>query len=499
MQRVKVFGGAPETADVDVLGVPVGSGGIVGAALEALDGALDGAIARALASEALHGDEGKQCWIRAGSGGPDVLAIGVGDDATRPRECARRAAGLAVRAAARRRAGSVGCLMTETLAVEPACWAAAAEGLLLGAWSNDEFRSPEQRARRPVSPETGVVIGAPDLLKASGDEIEAAVSGAHLVAAAQNEARRLVNLPGNVATPSYLAEAATRLGESRGLAVQILGPEQLREAGFGALLAVARGSVQEPRFIVIEHAGNGGAPYVLVGKGVTFDAGGISLKPASGMEDMKYDMSGAAAVIGAMQAVADLALPHRVVGLVAATENLPSGDAFKPGDVIRGLSGKSIEVVNTDAEGRLILSDALTYATRYEPKAVVDLATLTGACVIALGHHAIGMMTDSDSLAAELEASGEASGDRVWRLPLWKAYRSQLDSHIADLKNTGGRSAGAITAGYFLKEFAEGMRWAHLDIAGTAWAEEDRGAQPKGATGVGVRLLVEWLRSRDED
>ncbi|MDX1396006.1 MAG: leucyl aminopeptidase, partial [Gemmatimonadota bacterium] len=254
---------------------------------------------------------------------------------------------------------------------------------------------------------------------------------------------------------------------------------------------------EEPKFLILEHEGEGRDPFVVVGKGVTFDAGGISIKPAAGMEDMKYDMSGAAAVIGIMVAAAALGIPQRVIGLIPATENLPSGNAVKPGDVIRGLSGKSIEVINTDAEGRLILSDALTYAQRLSPRAIVDMATLTGACVIALGHHALALLTPSDELAEQLRTAGETADERVWRLPLWSEYRKQLDSDIADIKNTGGRPAGTVTAAWFLRDFVDdGVEWAHLDIAGTAWAEEARGWQPKGAVGVGVRLVHEWLRAR---
>jgi leucyl aminopeptidase len=257
---------------------------------------------------------------------------------------------------------------------------------------------------------------------------------------------------------------------------------------------VARGSAQEPRFVIIEYRGVDEDPFVLVGKGVTFDSGGISLKPASGMEAMKYDMAGAAAVLGAIEGLARLQLPRRVIGLIPTTENLPSGTALKPGDVVKGLSGASIEVVNTDAEGRLILSDALSFACRLNPQAIVDLATLTGACVVALGHHAIGLMASDDDLAAAVEAAGGRCGERVWRLPLWPAYKAQLDSDIADVKNSGGRPAATITAGLFLERFVSAVPWAHLDIAGTAWADEEGAYQPKGATGVGVRLLVEWLR-----
>jgi leucyl aminopeptidase len=275
----------------------------------------------------------------------------------------------------------------------------------------------------------------------------------------------------------------------------------MRAEGMHALLAVAQGSLEEPRFIAIEYSGgtDGAAPLVLVGKGVTFDSGGISIKPAERMEDMKFDMSGAAAVLGAMQGIAELKLRANVVALIPATENLPSGTALKPGDVIRTHLGKTIEIINTDAEGRLILADALSYARRYNPAAIVDCATLTGACVIALGHHAIGIMGNNGALIDQLRAAGQRTGERCWPLPLWDEYREQIDSTIADIKNSGGRPAGSITAGWFLKEFvADETPWAHLDIAGTAYRDEAAPYLRKGAAGVPTRLLIDWVRARAE-
>ena len=364
---------------------------------------------------------------------------------------------------------------------------AAAEGLMLGDFSYDALRAEKTRFGRT----------APSLALIWSEEAaagaEAAASTGRTIADAQNFARDLVSRPGNVATPVRLAEEAEALGE-RGIAVQAWSAEKLREEGFGALLAVSKGSAEPPRFIILEHRGEGGSPIVLVGKGITFDSGGISLKPSKGMEEMKYDMAGAAAVLGAIRALSDLGTSRRVVALIPTAENLPSGNAVKPGDVIRGVSGRSIEIVNTDAEGRLVLSDALSYATRLGPSAIVDVATLTGGCVVALGRHAAGLMSNDDELARALEEASIRSGERVWRLPLWPEYGKQLESDIADIKNSGGREASPITAGYFLKEFVENVPWAHLDIAGTAWADEARAHQPKGATGAGVRLLVEWVR-----
>jgi leucyl aminopeptidase len=288
------------------------------------------------------------------------------------------------------------------------------------------------------------------------------------------------------------------MGKALGLKVTILGPKEMEAEGMGALLAVAQGTEVEPRLIVLEHRGGKKTdpPLVLVGKGLTFDAGGISIKPASGMEDMKFDMSGGAAVLGALYAVAELDLPLNVVGIVPSSENLLSGRAVKPGDVVRTREGKTVEILNTDAEGRLILSDALSYAQTFKPTAMVDCATLTGACVIALGHHASAVLGTDEELVQELRDAGDRSGERCWPLPLWKEYREQLDSPVADLKNIGGRSAGTITAAAFLREFVGEVPWAHLDIAGTAYGEGKLSYQRKGGHGVPTRLLVEWIRGR---
>jgi aminopeptidase A. Metallo peptidase. MEROPS family M17 len=308
-------------------------------------------------------------------------------------------------------------------------------------------------------------------------------------------ARELGNLPGNLCTPSYLAEQAYALAEQYPrLEVEVLDEAQMAELGMGALLSVARGSRQPPNLIVMHNRGapQETKPLVLVGKGLTFDAGGISLKPAAEMDEMKYDMAGGAAVMGALRAVCELDLPLHLIGVVPATENLPDGAANKPGDIVTSLSGQTIEILNTDAEGRLILCDALTYCERFEPEIVIDLATLTGACVIALGKHPAGLFTNDDRLAEELLAAGEAAGDRAWRLPLWEEYQTQLDSNFADMANVGGRDGGAITAACFLSRFTKNYRWAHLDIAGIAWLS----GKEKGGTGRPVALLTHWLLSR---
>ncbi|MFQ5688702.1 MAG: leucyl aminopeptidase [Gemmatimonadota bacterium] len=495
-REVEVRLGGLGVLDADIVAVPIRATAHLPPPVAELDEWLEGALSRLFGRAAFRPADATACFAGIGlKDRPDVLAVGLGEDGEPMIERIRRAAGVAARRAREHGARSLTFLMVEE-PEEVSVWQGAAEGLCLGDWSYDDLFGEERRARRP-EPLARVSLVGLDGGEALGEAIAEAVARGCLLARVQNQARRLVAEPSNVVTPCHLAEYAQSLATRAGLAVRVWGPRQLSEKGFGALLAVAKGSQEEPRFIILEHEGAGGEPYVIVGKGVTFDSGGISLKPASGMEDMKYDMAGAAAALGALEGAARLGLKRRVIGLIAATENLPSGSALKPGDVIKGLSGTSIEVVNTDAEGRLVLSDALSFGCRLGPEAMVDLATLTGGCVVALGRHAIGMMSPDRELAGALEAAGVRSGERVWRLPLWKEYRRQLDSEIADIKNSGGREGSPITGGAFLGQFVSGTSWAHLDIAGTAWAEEDGAYQPKGATGVGVRLLLEWLRDAD--
>jgi leucyl aminopeptidase len=309
-----------------------------------------------------------------------------------------------------------------------------------------------------------------------------------------NEARDLANLPGNICTPTYLAKHARKLSRGNAhLSVTVLEEKKMRELGMGALLSVSAGSHQPAKLIAIQYKGGKASekPYVLVGKGITFDTGGISLKPGAKMDEMKFDMGGAASVFGTLRAVSELGLSLNVVGLVAAAENMPGSRATKPGDVVTSMSGKTIEVLNTDAEGRLVLCDALTYAARYKPATVIDIATLTGACVVALGSHASGLFTNEDTLAEQLLAAGTESHDRAWRMPLWEDYQGQLKSNFADIANIGGPGGGSITAACFLARFTEDYHWAHLDIAGSAWD-----SAPKGATGRPVALLTQYLMDR---
>lgn len=311
-------------------------------------------------------------------------------------------------------------------------------------------------------------------------------------------ARDLVTLPSNQATPTFLAKKAEEVAARSGMRFKLIREPEAKKLGMGAFLAVAQGS-EEPGFMAVldyQPLGEESPPVVLVGKGITFDSGGISIKPAKDMDKMKHDMAGSAAVIGAMQTIAALKLPVRVVAIIPFTENLPSGKAYKPGDVIHSLSGLNIEVINTDAEGRMILADALTYADRYKPQAIIDLATLTGACIVALGDNVAGLLGNNDELQARLQAAAEESGEKVWPLPLWDSYFESMKSEVADLKNVDGRKGGAITAAIFLKQFVpEGVPWAHLDIAGCAWEDKGSSLVPKGATGMGVQLLTRLLQS----
>ncbi|MGD8854612.1 MAG: leucyl aminopeptidase, partial [Gammaproteobacteria bacterium] len=354
----------------------------------------------------------------------------------------------------------------------------------------DELKSEPEPPKRPLRRLTLGVADQSDLPVAKGG-----VRSGIAVANGVDLARVLGNRPGNLCTPSDLATQARELRElHKALRIEVLERKDMEKLGMGALLSVARGSRQPPKLIVIRYAGGekNEKPVVLVGKGVTFDSGGISLKPGQAMDEMKFDMCGAASVFGAMSAAAELELPINLIGVVPATENLPDGDASKPGDVVTSMSGQTIEILNTDAEGRLILCDALTYAKKFDPHVVVDIATLTGACVVALGKHASGLLSNDQDLANQLLSAGQTSGDRAWQLPLWDEYDEQLKTNFADMANIGGRDAGTITAACFLGRFTRDYRWAHIDIAGTAWKTGDA----KGATGRPVPLLMQFLMNQ---
>jgi leucyl aminopeptidase len=370
---------------------------------------------------------------------------------------------------------------------------AVVEGVILGLYRYTPFKTLDREEIREVS-EFTLFAGEDSAVKT----IRNAVKTAEIIAGAVVFARDIVSTPGNAMTPTDLADAARMSSKGRPIRCRVLGPGEMKKLGMNALLGVAAGSDEPPRFIIMEYRGaKASSPFVaLVGKGLTFDSGGISIKPSEKMDEMKSDMAGGAAVIAAVRAAAELGLPVNLVGLVPATENLPGGKAYKPGDILKSLSGQTIEIVTTDAEGRVILADALTYAGRYKPAAIIDLATLTGACIVALGDHVIGMMGKDEGLKQEICEAADFTGERVWELPLWEEYDELIKGDAADYKNSGGRAGGAITAGAFLSKFTGGYPWVHLDIAGPAWLSKDRPYIPKGASGVGVRLLIQFLRNR---
>jgi leucyl aminopeptidase len=372
---------------------------------------------------------------------------------------------------------------------------AAVEGALLGAYEPDRYRTDPKKEDARLEGFAVVVPGG------ANDELEQGLWRGRLVAEAQNWARELAAEPGNRLTPTALAEAAQAMADKRGLACEILDRERMRQLGMGALLGVAQGSAEPPFLIVVRYRPEGApasAPHLgLLGKGVTFDTGGISLKPSEKMEQMRYDMSGGAAVLAAMRAIAELAPPAPVTALVPAVENMPGPRAQRPGDIVTTLSGKTVEVLNTDAEGRLILADAITYARRLGCTHLVDLATLTGAIVVALGHVYTGAFGNSQAWLDRVLAAARAAGEKIWPMPLDEEYLEPLKTPFADLANVGPRAAGAITASRFLREFADPVPWVHLDIAGTAWLEENKPFMPKGPTGVGVRTLVELALAPD--
>ena len=371
---------------------------------------------------------------------------------------------------------------------------AVSEGATLGLYRFTRYKTGDENsdAEEEYPANFEVALSSPE----DEEEARRGIQEGESLAAAATLARDLANEPSNTATPEYLADKAREISEERGMELTVLDRSGIEAEGLTGLATVGRSATNEPRFIVLEHRKGGGAPpVVIIGKAVTFDSGGISIKPSGGMEEMKFDMGGGAAVLGAMEAVGRLDLPLNVVALVPATENLPAGDAYKPGDVLRMHSGKTVEIVTTDAEGRLILADALSYAKRYKPAVVVDCATLTGAAIVALGHHASGLMGNDEDLIAEVQAAGETTGEKAWPLPLFEEYTEQIKGNTADIKNSGGRFGGALTAGAFLKEFAD-YPWAHLDVAGTAFGAKGNAYTPKGGTGTPARLLVEFLMGR---
>ncbi len=428
---------------------------------------------------------------------PRLVVVGAGDEKKLTLDGLRRLAAKTARALDVRGTRDVSVYLAD-LNVRGADVAdkarAVAEGVWLGLYRFDKHRTKKNENRRPLRRVTVMIPSRRDL-----DAAQSAVAEARAVCEGVLLARDLANEPGNVCTPEWLGEQAAALKHPK-LKVTVMDKAAIEKAGLTALLAVNQGSAREPRFIVLEYAGGAkkDAPVALVGKGLTFDSGGISIKPAAQMDEMKFDMCGAAAVLGVFRAATALNLPLNLLGVIASTENMPGGAAYRPGDVITSYKGLTIEVQNTDAEGRLILADALAWAAEKKPAEIIDFATLTGACVIALGSQASGLMGNTARLNRALARAGEESGDRVWELPMYEEYQEQIKSKIADIRNIGGRGAGTITAACFLSRFVDDLPWAHLDIAGTAWNMKGTDLSAPGATGAGVRVAMRHLLRRSE-
>ena len=464
------------------------------AAAKAIDHASNGYLAGILRRGDIEGKLGSCLLLHSVPGTlcERVLLVGLGKERELHEKEYRQAVRASIKALATSGASDVASFLAElTIKKHDIAWKVAqlVEVTLDSAYRFDRMKSKANDAVKVISK---FVINVPqrnDLKKA-----EHGLKQGLAIASGVNFAKDLGNLPPNICTPTYLAEQALALADSHGLQVEVLERAAIEKLGMGCFLGVAQGSRQPPKLIVLQH--NKGKknqkPIVLVGKGITFDTGGISIKPASDMDEMKYDMCGAASVLGTFKAIAEMDLPLNAVGIIPTCENMPDGDAIRPGDVLTSMSGQTVEVLNTDAEGRLILCDALTYAERFEPGAVVDIATLTGACVIALGHHVSGLFSNNDVLAKELMQAGEDALDRAWHMPLWEEYQNQLDSNFADMANIGGRAGGSITAACFLSRFTKKYEWAHLDIAGTAW----KSGKEKGSTGRPVPLLTQFLMQR---
>ncbi len=474
------------------------SGKLKSEQLTQLDQQVAGTFNRATRSKEFTGAKGEFLLLHGGSEtvAERILLVGLGKEADFSLRALRQVTSSTAQYLAKKQLGSF-LLDFPQIPLKKTDLAervqTIAEGLLLADYHYDRYLPKD----KPGQPAALAQVG---LLIADGNPAAAkeAIAAAEAITGGVCFARDLVNAPGNLKSPEYLAMQAVAMAEQVGITAKLLDRRELERQGFGAMLGVAQGSERDPYLIVLEYRGGSEneQPIALVGKGVVFDSGGISLKPGEKMDEMKMDMGGAAAVLGTLQAAAQLKLPVNLLGVVPAVENMPSGTAIRPGDILTSLSGKTIEVLNTDAEGRLILADALTYVARYNPRYVIDLATLTGACIIALGNQAAAVLGNHDGLIRQLLKAGERSGERLWQLPLWEEYVGQIKSDFADVKNTGGRAAGTITAAAFLQAFAAQYKWAHLDIAGMAWAEQGKAGQPKGGTGFGVRMLINYLRDQ---
>jgi leucyl aminopeptidase len=458
----------------------------------AVDGAMGGAISDLIRAGDMRGKLGEFTLVHTFGKlpAPRVIVAGLGKQAEFDVNKLRNLSGDLARYLRRQRLKNAG-LITHGAGIgglsPEACAAAITEGAILGLYRFLRHKKAED------DPDLeSLTLVEHDAAKVA--DLERGVERGRIMAEAANTARDMANEPANYLTPTDMGESAKQVAAEAGIECEVFGPEWIKEKGMGGLLGVAAGSVQEPRFIVMRYNGGGDAPPIaLVGKGITFDTGGISIKPAANMEEMKGDMTGGASVIAAMGAVGKLRPRVNVIGIVPATENMPGGRATKPGDVLKTMLGKTIEVINTDAEGRLILADGLAYAVEQKATAIVDIATLTGAISIALGNVGFGAMTNDAGLMKRVQVAADAAGEKVWELPMWEEYKDQIKSEVADMKNTGGRGAGSITAAMLLKEFVGDTPWVHLDIAGVDNYDREKGVIVKGASGIPVRTLIQWV------
>ena len=497
--KITVKTGNVETLKTDAAVIMIIEGEKLGSAAARVDKALGGMVQKLLKRGDLS--------AKAGSVGmlyPDgriaaerLVVAGLGKRSEFSTDKLRLAAGKAAVAARGAGAKDVAIALDGFTLDQEETGQALAEGATLGLYRFLKYKTAKTKEENKEKKD----IDALTVLTEKASTVKTLEKGiriGEIIAASASLARDMVNAPPADMTPAVIAGIAQGLGRKHRLKVRVLERDAMRKLGMGGLLGVSLGSVQPPKFIIVEYRGGGKKPFIaLVGKTITFDSGGISIKPSENMDKMKDDMSGGAAVLGAITNAAALRLPLNIVALLPATENMPSGSALKPGDVLRTMSGQTIEILNTDAEGRLILADALAYACKYRPAVIVDIATLTGACRIALGQEASGMVGTSDRFKQKMREAGEKTGERVWELPLWDGYCDLIKSDIADMKNAGGRDGSVITAACLLSKFVQKHPWVHLDIAATAWTDKDRPYTPKGATGIGVRLLTQFLRGYD--
>ncbi|WP_407291709.1 leucyl aminopeptidase [Stutzerimonas zhaodongensis] len=483
-------------AKTSTLVLPVNEDGLLGATAQAVDQASGGAISAVLKRGDIKGKPGQTLLLHSlpNLKADRVLLIGTGKDDERDGRQWRKAVSAAL-AVLKGLGGSDATFALQDVQLKERDVYARTR-MLVEVLADGQYVFEQFKSSKSDKPKLVKITILSD--KADQDRVEQAARHAAAITAGMSFARDLGNLPPNICHPSYMAEQAKQLGKTfKGLKVEVLDEKKLRELGAGSFLAVSQGSNQPGCIVVMQYNGGkkGEQPYALVGKGITFDTGGISLKPGQGMDEMKYDMCGAASVLGTFRAALELQLPINLVGLLACAENMPSGNATRPGDIVTTMSGQTVEILNTDAEGRLVLCDTLTYAERFKPRAVIDVATLTGACIVALGSNTSGLLGNNDELLQQVLGAGQKADDRAWQLPLFDEYQEQLDSPFADIANIGGPKAGTITAACFLSRFTKAYPWAHLDVAGTAWVS---GGKEKGATGRPVPLLTQYLLDRAE-